>query len=118
VKIFDARRVARARGRDERTATHGRDRDPRVDEFLVGERDGVAVDAEIPRQIANGGQSIARFEPTVCDLESDVIGDLAVDGPPFPAGAPLQCDVHGRKSMAPSFGGQWRIDPIVFDQND
>ena len=117
MKIFGARRAARARGRDERTAPYRRDRDPRVDEVLVGERDGVAVDVEFPRQIANGRQSIARFESTVCDLESDVIGNLAVDGPPFPAAAaaPFQRDVHGRESMLRSIGGQCGIGPIVFE---
>jgi len=80
VEVFGARRGARPRGRDEGAASDRRDRDPRVDEFFVGERDGVAVDAEIFCEIANRGQSIARFEPPAGDLESDVIGDLAVDG--------------------------------------
>jgi len=55
VKIFGAWRVAWVYGRDERAAANGRNRDTRVDKFLVGEGDGVAVDAEVFCQIANRG---------------------------------------------------------------
>ena len=117
MKIFGARRVAWAYGRDERTAAYRRDRDASVDEFLVGERDGVAVDAEIFRQIANRGQSIARFESTVCDLETDVIGNLAVDGPSFATRAAFQGNFHGWESMARSLGGQCHIDPTINEKS-
>ena len=72
----------------------------------MGGADEGAAGTEVSREMANGGEAFARFESPVGGREWGVIGNLAVDGPPFPAGAPFQCDVHGQDSMAQCLAGQ------------
>src|SRR3546814_2107058 len=67
------------RCRDHRAARPGRIEPALRDQILIGEDDGLAVDAEYPGELAAAGKIGARGEPSALDIPDQRLDDLHID---------------------------------------
>ena len=74
--------------------THGRLDQARPRELLVGQGDRVAIHAQPPGQLANGGQPAPGRQVPGRHLLSDLLGDLSINGGSVSPRAPIQRDLH------------------------